>query len=188
MMSQIQNRLGYNGCWKFSMLSSYSVHIHRFWFCQAEKGVLHGSVFELDWWACVEWSQFGDDRQKGFKNLFTLKGGVARYLKEEGSSMWAGNLFVFDSRLSVPPEYYCDKEHEKVEENELKESDTGSEAQNLSAFARCQLCGGPLPEARHRNCANLDCNKLYLYVPFFISPNSAHCSLRPICKTFSLVI
>jgi predicted sulfurtransferase len=117
-----------------------------------------------------------------------LKGGVARYLKEEGSSMWAGNLFVFDSRLSVPPEYYCDKEHEKVEENELKESDTGSEAQNLSAFARCQLCGDPLPEARHRNCANLDCNKLYLYVPFFISPNSAHCSLRPICKTFSLVI
>ncbi|CAM6080168.1 unnamed protein product [Sphagnum tenellum] len=114
-------------------------------------------------------------RQKGFKNLFTLKGGVARYLKEEGSSMWAGNLFVFDSRLSVPPEYYCDKEREKVEENVLKESDTGSEAQSLSAFARCQLCGDPLPEAWHRNCANLDCNKLYLSCPDCVKQHAGCC-------------
>ncbi|RDX81181.1 Rhodanese-like domain-containing protein 8, chloroplastic, partial [Mucuna pruriens] len=45
-------------------------------------------------------------RQQGFENLYTLKGGVSHYLKNEGPAEWVGNLFVFDSRLSLPPSIY----------------------------------------------------------------------------------
>ncbi|XVF09328.1 hypothetical protein REPUB_Repub07fG0083100 [Reevesia pubescens] len=45
-------------------------------------------------------------RQQGFQNLYTLEGGVSHYLKTEGPVKWVGNLFTFDSRLSLPPSAY----------------------------------------------------------------------------------
>ncbi|XP_058090394.1 rhodanese-like domain-containing protein 8, chloroplastic [Magnolia sinica] len=92
-------------------------------------------------------------RQKGFQNLYTLKGGVSNYLESEGPVEWVGNLFVFDSRLSLPPAAYkseaaAEGEAELVSEN--------------STFARCYICGSQIHELRHRNCANLDCNLLFL--------------------------
>ena len=41
--------------------------------------------------------------QKGFKNVFQLKGGILNYLKKikKGQSMWKGECFVFDNRVSV---------------------------------------------------------------------------------------
>ena len=42
-------------------------------------------------------------RQKGFKNLYSLEGGVARYLREKGSKLWHGSLFTFDDRIAVAP-------------------------------------------------------------------------------------
>lgn len=42
-------------------------------------------------------------RQKGFKNLYTLHGGIQHYLKEEGSEHWQGSLFVFDGRMAINP-------------------------------------------------------------------------------------
>lgn len=95
-------------------------------------------------------------RQKGFKNLYTLRGGVAKYLKEEGASQWNGRLFVFDSRLSVPPVFYHGSRGEPTEKSE-NEVITGT----LASSARCLSCG-VLVESVHRNCANIDCNKLYL--------------------------
>lgn len=89
-------------------------------------------------------------RKKGFKNLYSLRGGVAKYLKEEGASQWNGRLFVFDSRLAVPPAFY----HGESE-------DTQSDSSNSTTIARCVTCGSPV-EPVHRNCANLDCNNLYL--------------------------
>uniref|UniRef100_A0A7I4BHF6 Rhodanese domain-containing protein n=1 Tax=Physcomitrium patens TaxID=3218 RepID=A0A7I4BHF6_PHYPA len=88
-------------------------------------------------------------RKKGFKNLYSLRGGVAKYLKEEGASQWNGRLFVFDSRLAVPPAFY---------HGEPAADDTSS---STSAIARCLTCGSEV-EPVHRNCANLDCNNLYL--------------------------
>ena len=40
---------------------------------------------------------------KGFKNVFQLKGGVLNYLKKikKKKSMWKGECFVFDNRVSV---------------------------------------------------------------------------------------
>ncbi len=42
-------------------------------------------------------------RQKGFKNVFQLKGGVLNYLKKinKKNSLWKGECFVFDNRVSV---------------------------------------------------------------------------------------
>jgi predicted sulfurtransferase len=42
-------------------------------------------------------------RQKGFKNLYTLDGGIQHYLKEEGNEHWNGSLFVFDGRMAINP-------------------------------------------------------------------------------------
>jgi UPF0176 protein len=41
--------------------------------------------------------------QKGFRNVFQLKGGILNYLKKikKKNSMWKGECFVFDNRVSV---------------------------------------------------------------------------------------
>lgn len=93
-------------------------------------------------------------RQRGFQNLYTLKGGVSHYLKNEGPTEWVGNLFVFDSRLSLPPSAYKPKSMVKVSKGELVSKN--------NPFARCYICGSQVSELRHRNCANLDCNLLFL--------------------------
>ena len=42
-------------------------------------------------------------KQKGFKNVFQLKGGILNYLDkvEKKKSLWNGECFVFDNRVSV---------------------------------------------------------------------------------------
>ena len=42
-------------------------------------------------------------KQKGFKNVFQLKGGILNYLKKvkKKDSLWQGECFVFDNRVSV---------------------------------------------------------------------------------------
>lgn len=89
-------------------------------------------------------------RESGFQKLYTLQGGVSHYLEKEGPVEWVGNLFVFDSRLSLPP---CAYKPEATGEPPQQESRT---------FARCYICDSGVCELRHRNCANLDCNLLFL--------------------------
>jgi len=80
-------------------------------------------------------------KQKGFDNLYTLEGGIQNYMKQEGLDHWKGSLYVFDGRMAIRP-------------NKDKQ-------EPLEAVADCALCGGKaiLP---HLNCANVDCNKLFL--------------------------
>ncbi len=42
-------------------------------------------------------------KQKGFKNVFQLKGGILNYLNktEKKNSLWRGECFVFDNRVSL---------------------------------------------------------------------------------------
>lgn len=80
-------------------------------------------------------------KQKGFQNLYTLEGGIQNYMKNEGLDHWKGSLYVFDGRMAIRP---------------------NKDAQEpLEPVASCALCGGKaiLP---HLNCANVDCNKLFL--------------------------
>lgn len=141
-----------NLCWKLHRMCNY-VHRCPLFLVQRSR-CLHRMVF-----SCLAVSCLEDDiqaygrglahRKKGFKNLYSLRGGVAKYLKEEGASEWNGRLFVFDSRLAVPPAFYHG-------DSEDRESNSSS-----STIARCLTCGSAV-EPVHRNCANLDCNNLYL--------------------------
>lgn len=92
-------------------------------------------------------------RQRGFKRLYTLKGGISNYLKNEGPAGWFGNLFVFDGRLSLPPSTY---------KPEVRTDGQAPAASLDSSFGGCYICGSQVSELRHRNCANLDCNLLFL--------------------------
>eukprot|EP01035_Chromulina_nebulosa_P018265 gene18265-23940_t len=42
-------------------------------------------------------------KNKGFENVYHLKGGILKYLEDvnEDNSLWEGNCFVFDQRVSV---------------------------------------------------------------------------------------
>ncbi|XP_057769996.1 rhodanese-like domain-containing protein 8, chloroplastic [Salvia miltiorrhiza] len=91
-------------------------------------------------------------RQQGFKRLYTLKGGVSHYLENEGPVGWVGNLFVFDARLSLPPSTY---------KPDISAEASGKQ-QVSHSFAKCYICASQVSELRHRNCANLDCNLLFL--------------------------
>ena len=80
-------------------------------------------------------------RQKGYDKLYTLEGGIQNYMKSEGLEYWKGSLYVFDGRMAIRP-------------NKNKQ-------EPLEPVANCALCGDKaiLP---HLNCANVDCNKLFL--------------------------
>ncbi len=76
-------------------------------------------------------------KERGFENVFQLKGGVIAYGLHEGKKHWRGKLFVFDDRLVVPI------------------SDDNNEV-----ISKCCFCG-TLSDLFY-NCANMDCNELFL--------------------------
>lgn len=93
-------------------------------------------------------------RQRGYKKLYTLRGGISHYLECEGPVEWIGNLFVFDSRLSLPP---SSVKHDATTAESLAHG-----VSDKTVFGKCYICGLQVSELRHRNCANLDCNLLFL--------------------------
>ena len=90
-------------------------------------------------------------KQRGFGNLYTLKGGVQNYLEQEGSDRWNGSLYVFDDRMAVAPGHMGGPQCSS-------EEDTPA---TLPAAQPCAVCGAP-PVLPHINCANVDCNALLL--------------------------
>ena len=68
-------------------------------------------------------------KNKGFKNVFQLKGGILNYLNktEKKDSLWEGECFVFDSRVSV------------------------DHALNAGSYALCHACKMPLSEEDMRS-------------------------------------
>ncbi|CAN4118125.1 unnamed protein product [Withania somnifera] len=80
--------------------------------------------------------------------------GVSHYIESEGPVGWVGNLFVFDARLSLPPSMY--KPATEIEASTMLEGSLDD------SFAKCYICALQVSELRHRNCANLDCNLLFI--------------------------
>ena len=76
-------------------------------------------------------------KKEGFEKVYQLDGGVINYGLKEGHNLWRGKLFVFDDRLAVPID-------EKTEE----------------VISHCRHCGAP--SDIYYNCANMDCNELFL--------------------------
>ncbi|MGR3912889.1 MAG: rhodanese-related sulfurtransferase [Candidatus Rhabdochlamydia sp.] len=77
-------------------------------------------------------------KAKGFDEVYQLQGGIIKYGMEEGVDHWRGKLFVFDDRLSVP-----------ISENHPEE-----------IISHCHTCHAL--SDMYFNCANMDCNNLFL--------------------------
>lgn len=76
-------------------------------------------------------------KQKGWGDVNQLHGGILTYGKEEGGKHFKGKCFVFDDRLVVP----------------VNKGD-------LQPIARCEITGKPADS--YINCANMECNKLFV--------------------------
>jgi UPF0176 protein len=89
-------------------------------------------------------------KEKGFKKIYQLDGGVINYGLKEGTKHWLGKLFVFDDRLSVP----ISSEESKV-------------------IGTCHCCG--TPSESYYNCASMDCNELFLSCPTCLKEYAGCC-------------
>lgn len=76
-------------------------------------------------------------KARGYHHVYQLEGGVINYGKEIGNRHWKGSLFVFDDRLVTP---ICDEKSEMI--------------------AHCSFCNAKTES--YYNCANLNCNALFL--------------------------
>lgn len=97
-------------------------------------------------------------KDQGFNEVYQLDGGIIDYGIKEGSEHWKGSLFVFDDRMTVPI---------SQEECEI----VGS----------CHICKDTIDH--YYNCANMDCNKLFICCQKCLSQwngcCSENCSIAP---------
>lgn len=91
-------------------------------------------------------------KQEGFSEVYQLHGGVINYGHEEGTKHWKGKLFVFDDRLAVP-----------LHPEEASET-----------IGQCCHCHAP--SDTYYNCANMDCNELFLLCPECANEMEGSCS------------
>jgi UPF0176 protein len=75
--------------------------------------------------------------KEGFKKVYQLHGGIIGYGLQQGNQHWLGKLFVFDDRLTIP---ISDEESPVI--------------------GKCHHCKEPIES--YYNCANMDCNHLFL--------------------------
>lgn len=95
-------------------------------------------------------------RKEGFKKVYQLDGGIINYGLKQGSDHWLGKLFVFDDRLTVP----------------ISDEQT-------PVIGYCHHC--QVPNESYYNCANMDCNHLFLCCPECLKHYAGCCS--PDCQT-----
>lgn len=81
-------------------------------------------------------------KERGFEKVYQLDGGVIGYGLEQGNKHWLGKLFVFDDRMAIP----------------ISEKEPAS-----PIIGKCHLCG--VDNEQYYNCANIDCNNLFLCCP-----------------------
>ncbi len=92
-------------------------------------------------------------KKAGFENVYQLEGGVIKYGLKEGKEHWKGKLFVFDDRLVVP---ICEE--------------------NKETISNCIFCGRESDV--FYNCANMDCNELFLACPSCLEEKKGCCSSK----------
>ncbi|MCH9611450.1 MAG: rhodanese-related sulfurtransferase [Chlamydiae bacterium] len=76
-------------------------------------------------------------KKRGFDTVFQLDGGVINYGQKEGQKHWKGSLFVFDDRLAC-----------------------SIDDQPAKPISHCSFCEESTD--KYFNCANMDCNELFL--------------------------
>jgi len=89
-------------------------------------------------------------KEMGIEKVYQLDGGVINYGLKEGSEHWLGKLFVFDDRMTVP---ISDEETEVI--------------------GKCHFCSEPTDNCY--NCANMDCNHLFICCPDCLQEHQGCC-------------
>lgn len=97
-------------------------------------------------------------KKNGFEKVYQLDGGVINYGLKQGNDHWLGKLFVFDDRLTVP---------------------ISQDSQSAPVIGSCYHCG--TPNDSYYNCANMDCNCLFLCCPQCLVQYSGCCCTA--CQT-----
>lgn len=95
-------------------------------------------------------------KEEGFETVYQLKGGVIQYGLQEGKKHWRGKLFVFDDRMVVP----ISQDNDEV-------------------ISVCKFCGEK--SDTYYNCANMDCNALFLSCSKCVQEREGCCSSK--CQT-----
>lgn len=90
-------------------------------------------------------------KEQGFQHVFQLDGGVINYGFKEGSKHWKGKLFVFDDRMAIPLD----------------------ESEESKPIASCRYCHAP--SDWQYNCANMDCNELFICCEACIEAHKGCC-------------
>jgi UPF0176 protein len=74
---------------------------------------------------------------RGFKEVYQIKGGIVRYGKEMGDSgLWEGSLYTFDARMAI------------------------DFSENAKVIGKCEKCSAPTKQ--FYNCAKVSCHELVL--------------------------
>lgn len=94
-------------------------------------------------------------KENGFENIHQLDGGIINYAHQEGDQHWDGKLFVFDDRLIA----------------KLGQED--------KCISKCHHCDQAVDT--YYNCANMDCNFLFICCRSCFSQYSGCCSSQ--CTT-----
>lgn len=89
--------------------------------------------------------------ERGFEKVYQLDGGVINYGMKEGTKHWLGKLFVFDDRLVTPI----------------------NETAAHTVIGTCHHCG--TKNDSYYNCANLNCNTLFVCCSECLSKFSGCC-------------
>ena len=79
-------------------------------------------------------------KERGFKDVNQLDGGIIKYGLQPDTHNWEGNLFVFDDRLVVPVDGVTDSPKKEI-------------------ITCCRHCGRQVET--HYNCANTKCNNVF---------------------------
>jgi UPF0176 protein len=95
-------------------------------------------------------------KECGIENVYQLDGGIIKYGIEEKSAHWLGKLFVFDDRLSA------DISDEKA-----------------PPIAKCHYCNETAE--KYYNCANMDCNTLFICCPSCLEAYRGCCKKECAC-------
>jgi UPF0176 protein len=86
----------------------------------------------------------------GFEKVYQLDGGVINYGHQQGSEHWEGKLFVFDDRMTAP-----------------------ISNESTPVVGHCHHCG--TSNETYYNCANMDCNALFLCCPTCLQEHAGCC-------------
>lgn len=97
-------------------------------------------------------------KEKGFKNVLQLEGGILNYINQFPDKYFEGRCFVFDNRMSIP---------------------SGPQSKEISYCEKCHV-----PSGTYVNCSNVNCDKMFISCEECSKKMKGACSKSCLAKAF----